>query len=74
MKLILPSNWCEIALLKMGYTEVFPHVGSETWINTPNGYAPPLVTGTFGGPYSLNTILYLIKIYTRRRFLALPHG
>lgn len=66
--LLAHSNWCEIALRKMGHEEVFCHVGDNgnsplhistheaknllsitVIINTPNGRAPPLVTGTFGG-------------------------
>jgi hypothetical protein len=46
--LLAHSNWCEIALRKMGYSQVFCHVGDEVEIDTPNGRAPPLVTGTFG--------------------------
>lgn len=47
--LLAHSNWCEIALRKMGHGQVFCHVGEDTDIDTPNGRAPPLVTGTFGG-------------------------
>jgi hypothetical protein len=47
--LLAHSNWVEIALRKMGYSEVFCHVGEDVEIETPNGRAPPLVTGTFGG-------------------------
>lgn len=69
--LLAHSNWCEIALRKMGHEEVFCHVGdngelfhtlrspysskSLAIVETPNGPAPPLVTGTFGGKlWSLN--------------------
>lgn len=63
--LLAHSNWCEVALRKLGHEEVFCHVGDNgrlflfpnfpylteipVVINTPNGPAPPLVTGTFGG-------------------------
>ncbi|KAG6851362.1 hypothetical protein H0H93_005760 [Arthromyces matolae] len=47
--LLAHSNWCEVALRKLGYREVFCHVGDNVIVNTPNGPAPPLVTGTFGG-------------------------
>ncbi|KAF5374984.1 hypothetical protein D9758_000521 [Tetrapyrgos nigripes] len=47
--LLAHSNWCEIALHKMGYSQVFCHVGDDVEIDTPNGRAPPLVTGSFGG-------------------------
>jgi len=43
--LLAHSNWCEIALHKMGYDQVFCHVGDDVIIETPNGRAPPLVTG-----------------------------
>lgn len=65
--LLAHSNWCEVALRKIGHREVFCHVGDNgtipdtrfrvallttmrrpVVINTPNGRAPPLVTGTFG--------------------------
>ncbi|PPQ99587.1 hypothetical protein CVT24_005166 [Panaeolus cyanescens] len=55
--LLAHSNWCEIALRKMGYEEVFCHVGDAVIINTPNGPAPPLVTGTFGGADFLHSLL-----------------
>ncbi|KAF8273017.1 Het-C-domain-containing protein [Lactarius quietus] len=48
------SNWCEIALRKMGHGQVFCHV---VMINTPNGSAPPLVTGTFGGADFLHSLM-----------------
>ncbi|KAJ3810678.1 Het-C-domain-containing protein [Lentinula aff. lateritia] len=51
------SNWCEISLRKMGYSEVFCHVGENTDIDTPNGRAPPLVTGTFGSADFLHSLL-----------------
>ncbi|KAI9444928.1 Het-C-domain-containing protein [Lactarius indigo] len=52
--LLAHSNWCEIGLRKMGYKEVFCHV---VVINTPNGSAPPLVTGTFGGADFLHSLM-----------------
>ncbi|KAG7099815.1 hypothetical protein E1B28_001626 [Marasmius oreades] len=55
--LLAHSNWCEIALRKMGHSEVFCHVGDDTDINTPNGRAPPLVTGTFGGADFMHSML-----------------
>lgn len=45
--LLAHSNWCEVALRRMGFTEVFCHVGENVWVETPAGPAPPLVTGTF---------------------------
>ncbi|KAG8965532.1 hypothetical protein FRC03_000442, partial [Tulasnella sp. 419] len=51
------SNWCEIMLNRMGHGEVFSHVGDNVRINTPNGQAAPLVTGTFGGADFLHSLL-----------------
>ncbi|KAK7058606.1 hypothetical protein VNI00_002242 [Paramarasmius palmivorus] len=55
--LLAHSNWCEIALRKMGHSEVFCHVGDRVEIDTPNGPAPPLVTGTFGSADFLHSLL-----------------
>lgn len=55
--LLAHSNWCEIALRKMGHSEVFCHVGDDVIVDTPNGPAPPLVTGTFGGADFLHSLL-----------------
>lgn len=55
--LLAHSNWCEIALRKMGHEEVFCHVGDRVTVNTPSGPAPPLVTGTFGGADFLHSLL-----------------
>ncbi|KAJ7805214.1 Het-C-domain-containing protein, partial [Mycena olivaceomarginata] len=43
--LLAHSNW------------VFCHVGDGTEIETPNGRAPPLVTGTFGGADFLHSLM-----------------
>ena len=55
--LLAHSNWCEIGLRKMGYEDVFCHVGDDVSVDTPNGPAPPLVTGTFGGADFLHSLL-----------------
>ncbi|KAF7307409.1 Het-C-domain-containing protein [Mycena indigotica] len=55
--LLAHSNWVEIGLRKMGYRDVFCHVGDQTEIQTPNGRAPPLVTGTFGGADFLHSLM-----------------
>ncbi|EKM84003.1 hypothetical protein AGABI1DRAFT_110607 [Agaricus bisporus var. burnettii JB137-S8] len=55
--LLAHSNWCEIALRKMGHEEVFCHVGDNVIVETPNGPCPPLVTGTFGGADFLHSVL-----------------
>lgn len=52
------SNFCELALLKLGYNQVFCHVGSNCHVRAPNGYnVPPLVTGTFGGSDFIHSLL-----------------
>ncbi|TFK17376.1 Het-C-domain-containing protein [Coprinopsis marcescibilis] len=55
--LLAHSNWCELALRKMGHREVFCHVGDQVTVNTPSGPAPPLVTGTFGGADFVHSLL-----------------
>ncbi|KAI0815377.1 heterokaryon incompatibility protein Het-C-domain-containing protein [Irpex lacteus] len=55
--LLAHSNWCELALRKMGHQQVFPHVGDNVIIDTPNGPAPPLITGTFGGADFLHSMM-----------------
>ncbi|KAJ7146223.1 heterokaryon incompatibility protein Het-C-domain-containing protein [Mycena epipterygia] len=55
--LLAHSNWVEIALRKMGHSNVFCHVGDATDIETPHGRAPPLVTGTFGGADFLHSLM-----------------
>ncbi|EKM61451.1 uncharacterized protein PHACADRAFT_248072 [Phanerochaete carnosa HHB-10118-sp] len=55
--LLAHSNWCEIALRKMGHERVFCHVGENVIISTPNGPAPPLVTGTFGSADFLHSLM-----------------
>ena len=55
--LLAHSNWCELALRKTGHNDIFCHVGDRVTVNTPNGPAPPLVTGTFGGADFLHSLL-----------------
>ncbi|KAH9943991.1 Het-C-domain-containing protein [Epithele typhae] len=55
--LLAHSNWCELALRKMGYNDVFCHVGDNVLINTPNGETHPLVTGTFGSADFLHSLM-----------------
>ncbi|QRV83279.1 heterokaryon incompatibility protein Het-C protein [Ceratobasidium sp. AG-Ba] len=55
--LLAHSNWCELGLLKMGHNEVFCHVGDNVKVNTPNGQAPPLITGTFGSADFMHSLL-----------------
>jgi Heterokaryon incompatibility protein Het-C len=52
------SNWIELALIELGYTQVFAHVGSNTQISLPNGKRVwPMVTGTFGGVDFIHSLL-----------------
>ncbi|GAA6015071.1 hypothetical protein JCM11491_001649 [Sporobolomyces phaffii] len=51
------SNFIEISLMRLGYHQVFPHVGDSARIQTPAGLAPPLVTGTFGGSDFIHSLL-----------------
>ncbi|RDB28776.1 hypothetical protein Hypma_015984 [Hypsizygus marmoreus] len=55
--LLAHSNWCEVALRKMGHEEVFCHVGDNIIINTPSGPAPPLITGSFGGADFIHSLM-----------------
>lgn len=53
------SNYCELALIDMGYTQVFPHVGERTMkpLKPSGKMVYPLVTGTFGGVDFLHSVL-----------------
>ncbi|KAK3314760.1 heterokaryon incompatibility Het-C [Apodospora peruviana] len=51
------SNYCELALLELGYRDVFPHCGRDTQINLRGKRVWPLVTGTFGAIDFLHSVL-----------------
>ena len=51
------SNWVELALIEMGYRQVFPHVGENTAIHLGGKTIFPLVTGTFGGMDFIHSLL-----------------
>ncbi len=52
------SNFCELALVSMGHSNVFVHVGDNARIQAPNGrWVAPLVTGTFGSSDFLHSLL-----------------
>ncbi|KAI9463015.1 heterokaryon incompatibility protein HET-C [Russula earlei] len=52
------SNFCELALVSMGHSDVFVHVGEHVRIQAPDGrYVAPLVTGTFGSSDFLFSLL-----------------
>ncbi|KAH9858257.1 heterokaryon incompatibility protein Het-C-domain-containing protein [Lenzites betulinus] len=55
--LLAHSNWCELGLRKLGYKDVFCHVGDNVIIDTPNGRTHPLVTGTFGSADFLHSLM-----------------
>lgn len=52
------SNWTELALHKLGYKDVFLHVGDNVRIRSPDGQmVAPLVTGSFGGQDFIHSLL-----------------
>ncbi|KAF8903359.1 heterokaryon incompatibility protein Het-C-domain-containing protein [Gymnopilus junonius] len=52
------SNFCELALISMGYTQVFPHVGDQVRVQAPNGkWVAPIVTGSFGSSDFIHSLL-----------------
>ena len=51
------SNWVELALIEMGYSAVFAHVGSNTAIHLGGKRIWPLITGTFGGMDFIHSLL-----------------
>jgi hypothetical protein len=52
------SNYCELALIEMGETEVFSFCGQETAVQIQGARGPvyPVVTGTFGGVDFLHSV------------------
>ncbi|KAJ9667420.1 hypothetical protein H2201_002288 [Coniosporium apollinis] len=51
------TNYTELALRELGFTNVFPHTGVSTQINLRGKHVFPLVTGTFGGVDFLHSVL-----------------
>jgi hypothetical protein len=52
------SNFCELALVTMGHSEVFTHVGDQVRVQAPNGrWVAPLITGTFGSSDFIHSLL-----------------
>ncbi|GMK57922.1 hypothetical protein CspeluHIS016_0407560 [Cutaneotrichosporon spelunceum] len=52
------SNFCELALISMGNQQVFPHVGQNCRVRTPQGRDVfPLITGTFGGADFIHSLM-----------------
>lgn len=51
------TNYVELCLREMGFTNIFPHVGTNAGINLNGKHVFPLVTGTFGGVDFLHSVL-----------------
>ncbi|KAL2354425.1 heterokaryon incompatibility Het-C [Cryomyces antarcticus] len=51
------TNYTELSLRELGFTNVFPHTGTATQINLRGKRVFPLVTGTFGGVDFLHSML-----------------
>jgi hypothetical protein len=67
------SNYCELALIEMGYHNVFPHCGSATQIHLNGRTVYPLVTGTESSCEicRIRTALIACRNVWSGRFLAL---
>lgn len=51
------SNYCELALIELGYRDVFTHCGRDTQIYLRGKRVYPLVTGTFGAVDFLHSVM-----------------
>ncbi|KAE9406188.1 Het-C-domain-containing protein [Gymnopus androsaceus JB14] len=52
------SNFCELALVSMGHSDVFTHVGDQVRVHAPGGrMVAPIVTGTFGSSDFIHSLL-----------------
>ncbi|KAG1747356.1 Het-C-domain-containing protein [Suillus lakei] len=52
------SNFCELALVSMGHTNVFVHMGDAVRVRAHNGkMVAPIVTGTFGSSDFIYSLL-----------------
>ncbi|KAG1761100.1 Het-C-domain-containing protein [Suillus occidentalis] len=52
------SNFCELALVSMGHTNIFVHVGDAVRVRAHNGkMVAPIVTGTFGSSDFIYSLL-----------------
>ncbi|KAJ3487794.1 hypothetical protein NLI96_g3276 [Meripilus lineatus] len=52
------SNFCELALVSMGHSNVFVHVGDQVRVQARNGrWVAPIVTGTFGSDDFIHSLL-----------------
>jgi hypothetical protein len=51
------TNYVELTLREMGFSNVFTHTGTQTQLNARGKHIYPLVTGTFGGVDFLHSVL-----------------
>lgn len=51
------SNYVELALRELGYSQVFPHTGTATELDVRGKRVFPLITGTFGAVDFLHSVL-----------------
>lgn len=51
------TNYVELALIELGFHQVFPHVGTHTQLNVHGKTIYPLTTGTFGAVDFLHSVL-----------------
>lgn len=51
------SNYCELVLISLGHSNVFPHVGRNCKINLRGQQVYPIVTGTFGGQDFIHSLM-----------------
>ena len=51
------TNYTELALRELGYSNVFAHTGTQTEVNLHGKHVYPLVTGTFGGVDFFHSVL-----------------
>ncbi|KAF1944464.1 Het-C-domain-containing protein [Clathrospora elynae] len=51
------TNYTELVLRELGYSNVFPHVGVQAGIDLHGKHTFPLVTGTFGGVDFFHSVL-----------------
>ena len=51
------TNYVELALIELGFRDVFPHVGANTRMNIHGKTVYPLTTGTFGAVDFLHSVL-----------------
>ncbi|KAJ5300549.1 uncharacterized protein N7443_005551 [Penicillium atrosanguineum] len=70
------SNYTELALIEMGETDVFPHVGRNAMLELSGAqdYVYPIVTGTFGGVDFFHSVLGELSDKTKQSELQSLEG